>query len=287
MICRASRRRLNQPVKHPQNPLIRRDKPSEGSRRPIGTVVLSIRRTRGLFKMWYQIWHDDQGRRPGPFGYVTSPDGSLGEADHRINRPTTTTSMFEPPEPFIGGPGVMIDAADKNPRRRFKMMYLAKPEAKPSSLQTADRLLSRWHALEAGTREPRYSRSATRRFLRTGITRLRRFVAYLRFGPPNVRNVSRIESEDFLPLVTQGDRRQRKAKFDAPFGTEFYTMTGAPYAGVYIGVLNTYHGETIMPIPDDQPWMDRVNNQLVFSRNGVTWQRVAQNGAISPSRIEG
>jgi len=50
--------------------------------------------------------------------------------------------------------------------------------------------------------------------------------------------------------------------------------------GVYLGLLNTYHGETIQPIPADKPWMDRVNVQLAFSRNGVTWQRVGGAGAI-------
>ncbi|MBI3863774.1 MAG: hypothetical protein HY290_17945 [Planctomycetia bacterium] len=105
-------------------------------------------------------------------------------------------------------------------------------------------------------------------------------MAYLRFGPPNVRIISRVESEDFFhwsPKVTV----VKKSKLDAPFSTELYTMGALPYEGVYIGVLNTYHGETIKPIPDDQPWMDRVDNQLVFSRNGVAWQRVLQDGAIS------
>jgi hypothetical protein len=60
-----------------------------------------------------------------------------------------------------------------------------------------------------------------------------------------------------------------------------------PYAGVYVGLLNTYHGETIQPIPADKPWMDRVDNQLVFSRNGVTWQRVLKDGAVSAAELRG
>jgi len=62
-------------------------------------------------------------------------------------------------------------------------------------------------------------------------------------------------------------------------------MTAMPYAGVYVGLLNTYHGETIKPIPDDKPWMDRVDAQLVFSRNGVTWQRVLKDGALTASQL--
>ena len=64
-----------------------------------------------------------------------------------------------------------------------------------------------------------------------------------------------------------------------------YTMTAMPYAGIYVGLLNTYHGETKTPIPDDKLWMDRVDAQLVFSRNGVTWQRVLKDGAITAQQL--
>jgi hypothetical protein len=114
--------------------------------------------------------------------------------------------------------------------------------------------------------------------------RLGRFVAYLRFGPPNVRIISRTESEDFVhwsPKVTV----IKRGKLDEPFNTELYTMAVLPYEGIRIGLLNTYHGETIKPIPADQPWMDRVNVQLAYSRNGVTWQRVGKEGAIPPREL--
>jgi hypothetical protein len=58
------------------------------------------------------------------------------------------------------------------------------------------------------------------------------------------------------------------------------------YAGVYIGILTTYHGETIQPIPPEkEAWMDKVNTQLAFSRNGVTWMRIGKHGAIPPGEL--
>ena len=112
---------------------------------------------------------------------------------------------------------------------------------------------------------------------------LARYVAYLRFGPPNIRKIACIESTDFLhwsPKLTVIPGKSRlggtSSNLDKPFATNHYTMTAMPYAGIYVGLLNTYHGETKTPIPDDKMWMDRVAAQLVFSRNGVTCQRVHQ-----------
>jgi hypothetical protein len=164
-------------------------------------------------------------------------------------------------------------------------MYLGKPTGKPSSLQSCVAYSADGVHWNPEPKNPLIPYSDTQ-IAPYWDARLNRFVAYLRFGPPNVRIISRIESEDFLhwsPKVTV----VKKSSLDAPFATELYTMGSMPYEGVYVGVLNTYHGETIKPIPDDAPWMDRVDNQLVFSRNGVTWQRVLKDGAISAADLRG
>ncbi|MDA0589859.1 MAG: hypothetical protein O3C17_17800 [Planctomycetota bacterium] len=276
---------LNQPVKHPQNPVLKRDRPSDGFATDYGTVVFDPKDRR--FKMWYQILQGtakEGASHQYLVGYATSADGIHWEKPITNQQADNNHIVMEPPERFLGGPGVMIDDRDENPQRRFKMMYVANPEAKPSSLSTriaysADGI--HWKQEPANPVIP---------FSDTQIApywdqRLGRYVAHLRFGPPNTRVVSRIESADFLhwsPKVTV----LRKTKLDAPLSTEFYTMTGVPYEGVYIGLLNTYNYETISPIPADKQWWDRVNNQLVFSRNGVTWQRVVKNGVISPSELK-
>ena len=108
---------------------------------------------------------------------------------------------------------------------------------------------------------------------------------YDRWGPPNSRLITHIESEDFVrwsPKV----RIFTRTKMDAPYSTVHYGMRVMPYEGVYIGVLTAYHGETIQPIPPEkEAWMDKVNAQLAFSRNGVTWLRVGGQGAIPAARL--
>ena len=276
---------LNQPVKHPQNPLIRRDQPWEANlSSPFGYGAVVRDERVGLYKIWYQIWHDDKDA-VGSLGYVTSPDGITWEKPITDKQAGNNFALFDPKEPWVSGAGVMIDSAEKNPERRFKMLYLAKPTGKPSSLQSCVAYSADGVHWKPEPKNPLIPYSDTQ-IAPYWDARRNRFVAYLRFGPPNVRIISRIESEDFFhwsPKVTV----VKKSKLDAPFSTELYTMGAMPYEGIYIGVLNTYHGETIKPIPDDQPWMDRVDNQLVFSRNGVTWQRVLKDGAISATELRG
>ncbi|MAV35690.1 MAG: hypothetical protein CMJ59_09545 [Planctomycetaceae bacterium] len=272
---------LNRPVKHPRNPIMRKDTKREFAI-TYGAVVRD--ESAGLYKLWYQIFGDSNDAE-STAGYATSEDGIVW------NRPTTDTkagtnlTLFDPKEPWVGAPGVIIDRHESDPQRRFKMLYLAKPTLKAASLSSCVAYSGDGIHWKQELQNPLIP------FSDTQITpywdaRLARYVAYLRFGPPNIREISRIESADFLhwsPKVTV----VKRSKLDAPFATNHYTMTAMPYAGVYVGLLNTYHGETIAPIPDDKPWMDRLDVQLVFSRNGVTWQRVLKEGAITATELRG
>jgi len=269
-----ARQVLQQLVKHPENPIIRRDRPGEQeptSSFAYGAVLHDPRD--GLFKMWYQIW---QERQPtiGLLGYATSTDGVHWEKPVIDAESGTNIVQFDPPQAWVAGAGVIIDDAEPDADRRFKMMYLAQPTLKSASLQSCLAYSADGRHWRAEPQNPVIPYSDTQ-IAPYWDTRLSRFVAYLRFGPPNVRIISRIESRDFLHWSNKLTVVNKSA-LDAPFATELYTMNFLPYAGAYVGVLNTYHGETIQPIPEDRPWMDRVDNQLVFSRNGVTWQRPRQ-----------
>ena len=232
----------------------------------------------GLYKLWYQIW--SQAKSPvGTIGYATSKDGLVWEKPIVDRETGTNVIAIEPKEPWMGGAGVIVDPVESDPQRRFKMMYLAQPTLKSASLSSCIAYSADGIHWTSDPNNPVVPYSDTQ-IAPYWDAQLRRYVAYLRFGPPNVRNISRIESEDFVhwsPKVTV----IKKNSLDRPFATELYTMSAIPYGGVYVGLLNTYHGETIKPIPPDRRWMDRVDVQLVFSRNGVTWQRVLQDGAIT------
>jgi hypothetical protein len=275
---RGTKKVLNQPVKHPKNPLLRKHKREYAM--TYGAVVRDERD--GLYKLWYQIWSDPKDSI-GTAGYAVSRDGIEWERPVTDEARGTNLAVFEPKEPWVGAPGIIIDEREKDPQRRFKMLYLSQPTLKSASLSSCVAYSADGIHWKQEPENPLIPYSDTQ-IAPYWDARLGRYVAYLRFGPPNIRNIARIESADFVhwsPKVTV----VKKSKLDEPFSTELYTMTAMPYAGVYVGLLNTYHGETIQPIPDDKPWMDRVDAQLVFSRNGVTWQRVLKDGAITASQL--
>ncbi len=72
-----------------------------------------------------------------------------------------------------------------------------------------------------------------------------------------------------------------RSLIDEPLETELYQMVPMQYEGVYFGLISTYNGGTMEKIPKGQEWKDRVNVQLAYSRNGVTWHRVGADG-IAP-----
>ena len=272
---------LNQPVKHPRNPIMKKDQKREFAI-TYGAVVRDERD--GLYKLWYQIFGDPDDAE-STAGYAISEDGIVWNRAVTDTKSGTNLALFEPPEPWVGAPGVIIDRRESDPQRRFKMLYLAKPTLQTASLSSCVAYSADGIHWKQDTQNPLIPFSDTQ-IAPYWDARLARYVAYLRFGPPNIREISRIESADFRhwsPKLTV----VKRSKLDAPFATNHYTMTALPYAGVYIGLLNTYHGETINPIPDDKPWMDRLDVQLVFSRNGVTWQRVLKEGAITATQLRG
>ena len=281
-------KKLNQPQKHPGNPIVRKS-PGEHAI-DFGTVVHDPKD--GLFKMWYQVW-DDSAESVGKLGYAVSKDGVTWKKPIINKTDKTNYLVFSPPEPWIGGAGVVLDHRRGDPRQRFKMLYSARPKARSSFAVCAA-------YSSDGVHWKQDSKNPLAPFSDTQVApywdaRFRRYVAYLRFGPPNIRQIARIESSDFThwsPKVTVIPGRSRLggtiSKLDKPFGTNHYTMTVMPYAGVYVGLLNTYHGETKKKIPQDRLWMDRVDAQLVFSRDGVTWQRVlGEGGTITAKQLRG
>ena len=278
------RKVLNQPVKHPRNPLLRKSRHEQAI--DFGTVVHDPKD--GLHKMWYQIWGDQEN--VGTVGYAVSKDGIKWKKPVVDKSTGSNLVIFDPKQPWVGAPGILIDRRDPDPSRRFKMTYSARPG--PTSTRSSCVAYS-----ADGTHWKAEARNPLIPFSDTQIcpywdARLARYVAYLRFGPPNIRKIARIESTDFLhwsPKLTVIPGKSRlggtSSNLDKPFATNHYTMTAMPYAGIYVGLLNTYHGETKTPIPDDKLWMDRVDAQLVFSRNGVTWQRVLKDGAITAQQL--
>ena len=276
------RRQLNQPVKHKRNPVLVKDKPWEQSGPGYGTVHYDPEAK--LFRMWYQTWKKvPKGAvSEGDLYLATSRDG-VTWSKPVINKKTGTNRVQAPRVTGFQCPGIFRDPAEKDPSRRFKMLFSCAPDGTDKTWMTSvgyspDGI--HWTAAKTLPLIP---------FSDTQICpfwdyRSRRYIAILRFGPPNTRLVSRTESEDFLhwsPKITV----IRRTKMDVPQQTQFYQMAPMPYGDVYIGLVAAYHTETLKPIPPDRPWTDRKNLQLVYSRNSISWSRVGSDGAIPHNKL--
>ncbi|MFN0195465.1 MAG: hypothetical protein ACKVT0_01865, partial [Planctomycetaceae bacterium] len=177
--------------------------------------------------------------------------------------------------------GIMKDRLEQDPAKRYKMLFSCLPDGTSKSLMTSAAYSPDGIHWTAHPELPIIPFSDTQN-CPFWDARRQRYVAILRFGPPNTRIVSRIESDDFLtwsPKVTV----IRQTKMDDPLATQFYQTAPFAYGDYYFGVMAAYHNESLKPITDEAPWTDRKNLHLIYSRNGLTWSRVGKEGAI-PAR---
>ena len=274
-----ARRQLNQPVKHKRNPVLVKSKPWETGVPGYGTVHYDAKAKR--FKMWYQGWQKTKGTSTGLLYYATSSDGLRWDKPALDEKGTNRVR-----HPMIQGfqcPGIVLDPHDPNPQRRYKMLFSCNPDGTAATWMTSAAFSPDgidWTPSKTTALIP---------FSDTQICpfwdpRIRRYVALLRFGPPNTRLISRTESADFLnwsPKITV----LRRTRMDAIQQTQFYQMAPLPYGNVYLGVIGAYHNESLKQIPDDKPWTDRSDLQLAFSRDGVIWKRVGGKGAMNHAHL--
>ena len=269
---RGARKVLNRPVKHPRNPLIVAEKPWEKTLLNRGSVIYDEQAK--LFKMWYSVYTTDLKEQL--LCYATSRDGIKWDKP-LINE--AGQSNVIPDFRAANPPSVFKDVHEPDPARRYKMLYGA---GQPRKYTTNAAYSPDGLSWTPESSNPVIPHSDTLNSCFWDPAR-RRYVAHVRFGPPNTRWVSLTESPDFVhwsPKVTV----LKPSSIDEPFETKHYGMRVLPYEGTLLGFLSAYHGETIRPIPADEMWRDRTNVQLAFSRDGLTWQRVGKTGAISDSR---
>lgn len=279
---------LNRPVKHARNPLVVPDLPwEEHGFYANGSVIYDEQAK--LFKIWVHLWKhqgDELAATLGLCAYLTSRDGIRWEKP--IGNAAEKTNRVSPPPGANGfcGQGVMKDEHERDPARRYKMIYTNNPDGKSGNYQTCVAYSPDGINWKAEPSNPVIPFGDTQNAPLWDPAR-RTYLAFVRTGPPNVRGIARIESRDFVhwsPKVTVF--RPGTEKIDLPFRTNPYGMKVMPYAGCFIGLINAYHWETLGPIPKDKLWQDKVNVQLAFSRNGITWNRVGPSGAIPQADLK-
>ena len=271
---------LHQPIKHPKNPLLVKDRPWEESGPVYGTVHYDA--DAKLFKMWYTFWRKVEGTSTSLLAYATSQDG-ISWTKPVIDQKGGTNLLRHPPIQGFQCPGIFKDRRETDPTRRYKMLFSCNPDGTAKTWMTsaaysADGL--HWESVKPTALVP---------FSDTQVCpfwdhRRQRYVALMRFGPPNTRIISRTESHDFVhwsPKVTV----LRRTKMDGPLLTQFYQIAPFMYGNHYFGLIGAYHTESLRPAPPDKPWTDRQNLQLVYSRDGIIWQRVGKHGAFRTSDL--
>jgi hypothetical protein len=271
------RKQLHQPVKYENNPVLKRDKPWEKSGPGYGTIIYDAEEKR--FKAWYENWNQDE-ESTAALLYATSLNG-IDWHKELVDKENGTNVVVPPNIRAFQASGIMKDRLETDPAKRYKMLFVCKPDGTAKSLMTSAAYSADGIQWTAYPDLPIIPFSDTQSCPFWDVKH-RRYVALLRFGPPNTRIVSRIESEDFLtwsPKVTV----MRRTRIDVPLNTQFYQTAPFAYGNYYFGVMAAYHNESLKPITDEAPWTDRKNLHLIYSRNGLTWSRVGKNGAI-PTR---
>jgi len=283
---KGAKKTLNQPVKHPKNPLLVRDKPWEVEEPDYTTVIYDGEEK--AFKMWYAMHNPKRkvGTSEQILAYATSKDG-IRWTKPIINKKDKSNIVFHSKLPGFLAPGIFKDHVARDPQKRYKMLFSASQDGTEGGLSTNAAYSPDGIHWTDEPENPIIPFNDTQSCPFWDVRR-GRYVAHVRYGPPNARICSVIESEDFIHWspkttilsrgMTNGDWPQ--PKMDRPFNTKHYAMQAMQYGGVYVGLLWAYHGETIQPIPKDKLWMDKTNLHLAFSRNGRTWVRVAKQGAI-------
>ncbi|MDP6046408.1 MAG: hypothetical protein QGG25_12425, partial [Phycisphaerae bacterium] len=233
--------------------------------------------------LWYTMSITESRPWTQILGYATSKDGIVWTKPI-INKKDKTNIVFHSKISGFQAAGIFKDPVARDPQKRYKMLFVACQDGtsktwstnaaySPDGIYWTDEPTNPIIPFSDNQPSPFWD------------ARLGRYVAYLRYGPPMTRRVTRIESEDFVhwsPKV----KLFGWTNMDGPYNTQHYGMRAMPYEGLYIGLLTAYYGETAKPIPKDKEgWMDKVEAQLTFSRNGRTWLRVGPRGAIPHSDL--
>ena len=291
------KRVVNQPTKHPDNPVLKREHPWEGFRIQVyGTMLYDP--DAKLFKSWYmnipktakeKITVAGQ-RRLGHatlLSYATSKDGvhwdkpTLGLVDFEGSK---ANNMIAPERYNPEGFSVLYEPNDPDPQRRYKAFYWDHGFG-PFIIHKGDEIYGSgpkdgMHVAFSpdGIHWTPYANNPVMKLgSDTGQIVLyddsiEKYVAFGRFGAGG-RKVARSESADFIhwskpKLVLAPD------KTDGP-KTQFYGITINRYADQYIGILWMFWIESGN--------VGRIDFQLCHSRDGKTWIRDPQRNVFLPN----
>lgn len=267
-------------TKHAGNPLFQADKPWENSLNNLYPNVIWDEE-HAVFKMWYKCVLADKeaiAQMDGPSTvhdvgwyllYATSKDGLTWDKPalglHAFGG-TKATNIVARDCPNVG---VFKDLHEVDPMRRYKMVSdvgLGKPQVRFS----ADGI--HWgEAIKAEGFGAQNGDTHNNAFWDEGSGKYVWFTK-LYLGE---RLVARLESDDFLHWRNNG--LMLRSRVSEGRGSQTYCMPVFRHAGLYLGYLMMYnvsHGRT-------------VDCELVWSPDGLKWQRVAPGVPLIPRGPKG
>ena len=296
------KKRLNQPEKHPLNPIIVAEHPWEAAGPQVyGSVIYD--QAEGAFKMWYLAQgkkgteHDVvvNGRSHGRSmqAYATSADGirwekpQLGLVDFDGSRDNNLLPLGLK---NVEGLAVIKDDHDTDPRRRYKAFWydfdgglaVQRPDGLVVGSGPEDGMWTAWSA-DGVHWADRDCKMVIHCYSDTGHQLLwdsqrERYVAFGRLGTGR-RVIARTESSDFIhwsppELVSETD--------DADdFNAQLYGMGTFIYEGLYIGMPWYFRQRCRDSRAAQQD--DRIWAQLACSRDGKKWLRVGDRAPFIPN----
>ena len=272
------------PVKHPGNPVLRREKPWEAARCELyGSCVWNPDARR--LEMFYTAM---KAPYEGKLAYAESTDGGATwhKPDLDIYRHDgRPTNIVWPGRYYVAGPSVIRDESERDPARRYKLFTADvwvgdMPRDKgPQGISVAfspDGI--HWMDPPGGNPVfPDFHSDTGQCVLRDESTG--KYIAFVRLRSGNRRSVGRMESTDFvrwtpprLILTPSPDDIRRS--------WEFYGMSVTRYQGLYLGLLWIFPAT-----PSSADWsVDAPVTwlELVVSRDGEQFTRAAPGEAFPP-----
>lgn len=296
-------RKVQNPKKHPNNPVVKREYPWESLRtQAYGGVLYD--NEQDVFKMWYMPYGPNWS--PARLGYAESKDGVSWVKplyDMYPYEGKKSTNILLQPEGGARGIAVIKDMHETNPERKYKAMYSTKVGSGYEQKIVYSRDGIRWYP-DGGLTVMKGKKDS-------GLTILwsnkrSKYLAYMRqfdaapstplppLGVYRLRTHGYSESDDFLnwkePMTVF-----RTDESDGAGGTvQVYDMPVVPYGDIFIGrpsllhiqeLVNEYHPGH----PGDEKKFTGspleigfLEVQLSTSRDGIHWSRVGNREAFIP-----
>ena len=311
-------RLLNRPLKYHENPVIPlgTEWEQKGGLSHLGDAGnMFFDKEKGLFR-FYGCMVDWDGSNRFLF-YAESKDGI-----HWVKPRLGQVEFLEYDTNFIDLPfssneknfAVFKDPSAQNPQEKYKMLYYEKKDQdwEMYPAHSADGI--HWSNYQVD--QPALSFYSDTNNNAIWDAEHKRYMLYLRtftrvdrwFEPERLypqghrlRTPAWASSQDFLHWNAPKDKGNPEElyvcfhaqKQDPVDSRDFYTLEVLPYAGGYVGFTSVYHNYFgWIPAGTDSgkaqsPWVDRIDVQLLWSRDGKKFERVGQRRAFLANGPQG